>query len=212
MFDADGRAVGIVVRDANGVRVYAIDRALERVRALIAERRAIPSATGLSLQKIEPALEAFFGASGVIASDVVPGSPAAAAGLSPGDVLRQIAGYDVADADAALRQLTGSPQGQPVALTIGRRGKLRQVIVVPDSLPAAPWIDAAGNRTGPATARAARDVFVPDLLGRTHIPADAAIVTIGGRRPERVGHVTRPLLVYVDDHGTRYFAVVAPRP
>jgi S1-C subfamily serine protease len=211
IFDADGRAVGIIVEDARGPRVYAIGRALERTRALIAEGHAIPSATGLALQTIEPELEAFFGPGGVVISDLLPDSPAAIGGLLPGDVLQQIAGHDVTDTDAALRELADMPRGQPVALSISRRQRPRQITVTPDSVLDAPWLAAASRRAA-STARRAGDVFAADVLDRAHIPADADILNVGGRRPVRVVHVTRPLLVYVDDRGTRRFAVVEPGP
>ncbi len=210
LFDADGRALAIFGQDGPGPRVRAIGPALDRMRSLAAEGRAIPSVTGIGLQKTDPALQAFFGAGGVVISDVQPDSPAAAAGVQPGDLLQQIDRGDLTGPDDALQRLGAIPDGRAVALTISRRDRTRQVTVVPDRLLGAAWIAAGSRRAAAANARTAAEVFGADLLQRAGIPADAAILSVAGRAPRRPVRVTRPLLVYVDAHGTRYFAVVEP--
>ena len=68
---------------------------------------------------------------GVLVSEVHKGSPADAAGLTPGDMLIDIGGTPVASIDALHRELTGDRVGQPVPLRILRRGAPRRIVVVP---------------------------------------------------------------------------------
>lgn len=56
------------------------------------------------------------GARGVVVTDVVPGSPAATAGLDPGDVLTQIDGEQVTTPGEVQAALAGLPVGEQVQL------------------------------------------------------------------------------------------------
>ncbi len=56
------------------------------------------------------------GAHGVVITDVVPGGPAAAAGLDPGDVLTQIDGVRVKTPAGVQAALSGLPVGEQVQL------------------------------------------------------------------------------------------------
>jgi len=63
----------------------------------------------------------------VVLTHVVPGSPAAAAGLSPGDRVYRVAGQDFAD-DTRLAELIHASSG-PLQLLVERNGRLRTVLV-----------------------------------------------------------------------------------
>ncbi|WP_137180143.1 trypsin-like peptidase domain-containing protein [Roseomonas sp. AR75] len=73
---------------------------------------------------------------GVAISAVVPGSPAARAGLRPGDVVLEIGGERVPDARALLRRIAGVAPGQQVALRLIRDGREQQVTVRVTARPA----------------------------------------------------------------------------
>jgi hypothetical protein len=70
----------------------------------------------------------------VVVAMVRPSSAAAAAGILPGDIIVGMAGRPVrAVADVMA---TPTPQGQPVEITLVRRGETRKVKVVPGARPA----------------------------------------------------------------------------
>jgi len=69
--------------------------------------------------------------SGVLVVSVEPASPATTAGLRDGDVLLTFDGGGVTGIDDLLRRLTDERIGVPVALTILRAGRKRQLTIVP---------------------------------------------------------------------------------
>src|SRR5712675_410250 len=69
--------------------------------------------------------------SGVLVVSVEPESPATTAGLRDGDVILTFDGGAVTGIDDLLRRLTDERIGMPVALTILRAGRKRQLTIVP---------------------------------------------------------------------------------
>lgn len=67
----------------------------------------------------------------VVISEVLPGSPAAAAGLRPGDVLESIDGKPVTDAAKAVEALRGTDVDKGVRLRVVRDGIGRFVLLRP---------------------------------------------------------------------------------
>ena len=92
---------------------------------------------GLGIRVIESDLARRQGVIGAIIANVLPGSPADEAGLEGvhrtedgsieiGDVITQIDGQSVSDGNDLLRVLDEHAPGDAVALTINRRGELRE--------------------------------------------------------------------------------------
>jgi serine protease DegQ len=69
------------------------------------------------------------GQGGALIAQVMPGSPAARAGLRPGDVVRSINRKPVADSGALLGEITGLAPGQPADLVILRAGRQQEIKV-----------------------------------------------------------------------------------
>jgi len=67
----------------------------------------------------------------VLVESVEPNSPAATAGLCPGDVILALSTAAITGVDDLLRQLTDDRIGTPIRVTILRLGHRRQVTVVP---------------------------------------------------------------------------------
>jgi len=63
------------------------------------------------------------GPSGVLVRDVLPGQPAAAAGLQPGDVIVVWNGKEVADRDELQQMVAGTPIGSKVTAVVVRDGQ-----------------------------------------------------------------------------------------
>ena len=94
---------------------------------------------GVEVQDITPDNAAAFklkDTRGVIIAGVVPGSPAAAAGVRPGDVLVEVQGKAVPDSFAMLNTVAESAPGQAAMLTILRGGERLSIKVTVGKRPA----------------------------------------------------------------------------
>src|SRR5260370_40844919 len=70
-------------------------------------------------------------------ADLVPGGPAARAGLRLGDILVSAAGKPVTTAQDLQRLMFGEAIGRPLEITVLRNGALVDVIAEPSELAAA---------------------------------------------------------------------------
>jgi S1-C subfamily serine protease len=66
--------------------------------------------------------------------DVVPGAPADRAGLKPGDLVLEAGRRPVADAQSLQRLLFAEAIGEPLPMTVSRRGAMVDVITLPTEL------------------------------------------------------------------------------
>lgn len=105
--------------------------------------------------------------------EVVPGGPAATAGIASGDELRGVNGRIVASADDVSQALTAITAGQRVQLTVARADQIRDVETV--AVPRAGVADAAtGGREWQSSAAAPPpDATMPPPPG----PATVSVLT-----------------------------------
>jgi S1-C subfamily serine protease len=73
--------------------------------------------------------------SGVTVASVEPGSPAADAGLGPGDIIVGLDGHPIAGIDDLQRLLTGDRVGMRLTLTVLRRTEKLELAIVPREAP-----------------------------------------------------------------------------
>ena len=71
---------------------------------------------------------------GLRLAEVIGGSPAAAAGLRPGDLVLDVGRQPVQDAQGIQRQLFGEAIGVPLPVTVLRNGAMVDVVAVPTEL------------------------------------------------------------------------------
>jgi S1-C subfamily serine protease len=72
---------------------------------------------------------------GLRLAEVIGGSPAARAGLRPGDLVLDVGRRPVEDAQGIQRQLFGDAIGVPLPVTVLRNGAMVDVVAVPTELP-----------------------------------------------------------------------------
>ncbi|HEY0720364.1 MAG TPA: Do family serine endopeptidase [Gammaproteobacteria bacterium] len=87
---------------------------------------------GVEIQAITPELAESFGLKephGAIIAGVLRGGPADKAGLKPGDVLTEVNGTKVSDANAALNMIARTAPGESIKLNALRNGKAMEVKV-----------------------------------------------------------------------------------
>ncbi len=113
-----------------------VDLAVGVADQLIAHGQVTHSYVGLSVTAVPPAAAEEAGApEGLYVTSVVPGGPAASAGLQPGDVITKVDGQPATDAlQLALLTLKKAP-GQTVAVTYERSGTTKQTTVTLGSPP-----------------------------------------------------------------------------
>jgi serine protease Do len=136
---AVGRAVPVVVlRDGKpqNLQVTVGNLADSReARATPAEKAPESRATeklGLALQELTPELAKQFGVQsgkGVVVTEVKPDSPAAQAGLAPGDVIREVNRTAVQGIQDVERGLAGGQDPAQVLLRVERDGSQRYVVL-----------------------------------------------------------------------------------
>lgn len=68
-------------------------------------------------------------APGVVVAEVIPDSPAASAGVEPGDVVEKANGQDVASGEQLREVVRGLPPDGEVTLTVTRAGETREVAI-----------------------------------------------------------------------------------
>jgi serine protease Do len=137
LIDVRGRLVGIntaIYSRSGGFQGigFAIPANLARnvMEQLVANGKVVRGYLGVSMQPINEELAEQFSLKsreGVLVAEIVPGSPAAKAGLEPGDVITKFQGKDVKDARALKFTVAGVSPGTEVDLEVLRHSKTEKL-------------------------------------------------------------------------------------
>lgn len=114
-----------------------INRAKRVVKELLASGKVSPVWLGLSGQDLDQGAASYFGLSrvyGMLVTDVHKDTPAAYAGLRPGDVVLRVNGIEVEDKAGYLALLRAQTRSEDVDIEVLHEGKARNVMVRPQSL------------------------------------------------------------------------------
>ena len=135
MIDANGEVVGIATTAADGDRPpgFAVDvvRVRPVIRAIV-EGRAPTDALGVDAIDVTPDLAHEYGLpveSGALVAGVMPGSPAAAAGLLPDDIVVRLGHERVATAEDLAREAR-DPSASSMRLAFVVRGRRTLALTV----------------------------------------------------------------------------------
>lgn len=141
--DGRGRVVGINTAVAGvglGLAVPIDDSTRRIMHALMTEGRVHRAYIGIAGggRPLPPRAAAAVGREdGVEVMEVIAGSPAARAGIRPGDLFVELDGVPIADARDIQRMMVGDAIGRSVTARIWRDGELRAITVHPAELTAA---------------------------------------------------------------------------
>ena len=139
--DSRARVVGINTAVAGvglglAVPVNATTRRI--VATLLADgrvRRAYLGVVGTPAPVPSAVADRYGRRNGLRLAEVIGGSPAARAGLRPGDLVLDVGRRPVEDAQGIQRQLFGDAIGVPLPVTVLRNGAMVDVVAVPTELP-----------------------------------------------------------------------------
>ena len=158
LLDIHGDVVGIntAIKGINTGIGFAIP--INLAKEILAQLRSTGKVTrgklGVYIQKVTKTLQRSFKldeARGALVSQVIPGSPAAKAGIQSGDVIVRFDGKDVPDNVKLPALVAHTPVGKSVEVVLIREGKERKVRVVIEKLedeegaPAAPEPPTVGE-------------------------------------------------------------------
>lgn len=111
-----------------------INLAIRVMEDLVYEGRVIRGYAGISVQDMTPSLQKALDlktTEGAIVADVVNGQPADKAGIKSGDIILNVSGEVVENANQLRNQIAFVRPGQKVPLTLLRNGKKREITLIP---------------------------------------------------------------------------------
>ncbi len=130
LLNLQGRVIGIntaIVATGQGIGFsIPVNMARDIMAQLIARGRVVRGWLGIVIQDLTDDLAAGFGLSaahGVLVSDVMAGSPAAAGGMKPGDIIVEFAGAPIKDITDLQKRVAAVAPGYPAALAVIRDRK-----------------------------------------------------------------------------------------
>lgn len=116
--------LGFALPSNTAVKVY---------NQLVQSGKVTRGSIGIQYGEQDPALMRALGlkpGSGVLIQDVIPGGPAAKAGLHSGDVITEIDGTKITDGPVLLDVVANTPVGKSVNVKVNREGKEQTIPVV----------------------------------------------------------------------------------
>jgi len=142
LLNLDGEVIGINTAIFSGAQGIGFAIPADKVRRIVAELKSFgkvrPAWVGLDPVDLSAKAARRVGWErnyGVLVKQVEEGSPAAKAGVQPGDVVAELAGTPVQNADELDARLRGYPAHAPLGLLVWRDGKTFPVTVTPVEFP-----------------------------------------------------------------------------
>ena len=196
LVDFDGRLIGIntaILSRSGGFQGVGLavpaNMVSQVATSLVKTGKVVRGYLGINIQDISPALQDSFNLKdthGALVGEVVPDSPASRAGIKEGDVITEVNGHAVRDANDLSLSVSGEGPGSKVTLNVLRDGKARQLT--------ATTVDKPGARLASVETQSGDDqgvltgVAVDDLNGDTraqfNIPPRLAGALVSSVEPD----------------------------
>ncbi len=161
LMNLDGEVIGINTAIFSGAQGIGFAIPVDKVRRIVQELKSFgkvrPAWVGINAVDLTAPVARRLGwerSDGVVVESVDAGSPAAAAGVQPGDVVAELGGSPVQDTDEFQARVRGYPAKAVMPLVLWREGRKLTVTVTPAEFPsqqadAFAW-DRLGLRLAPA--------------------------------------------------------------
>ncbi len=207
LFDQHGLVIGIntAILTPTGGSVgigFAIpsDMIKHVVTQLISGGKVVRGYLGVAAQEISPQVAQAMGLptadptnDGALVAAVSAGSPAAHAGLQPGDVITKVDGAVVTNPNDLAADIANVIPGHDTAVTYIRGGKPHDIAVAVTVMPANPnagFQQGGGSQAAPAAGQGALGLtlapLTPDLRGQLQLSDDATGAVIAAVKPGSV--------------------------
>lgn len=152
-----GEVIGIntaIVASGQGIGfAIPINMAKIAVPQLIKKGNVTRGWLGVSIQPVTEDLAQSFGlkkAQGALVSDVIPGSPAAKAGVRQGDIITHFAGKEIKSVQQLQLTVADTQIGSAVEIEVLREGQTKKLTVAPASADSAAALAPAPSEAGSA--------------------------------------------------------------
>jgi len=188
-FDTYGRVIGVntAIFSPSGGSVgigfdIPADVAENVTKQLMGGHKITRGYIGATIQDLNDEMATSFGLSGrkgAIVANLVPGGPAATAGVQPGDVVVGVNGVTIANGNELTREVAKAHAGDDIHLDIYRAGKERTVTVRSGMRPSEAQLAQNGGLPGAedqgaGAGGASHDAARPSILGMSLTPIDPA--------------------------------------
>jgi serine protease Do len=161
-FDTNGNVVGVntaIYSPSGGSIGIGFDVPAATAREVIAQLKDKGAVTrawlGVQVQPVSAGIAESLGmknAAGALVDDAKPGTPAAKAGIQPGDVIIAVNGNAIKDSRSLAREISGMGPGSSVKLDVLRKGEQKTIDVTLATMPGQPerQANAGSEENGPA--------------------------------------------------------------
>ena len=191
LFTQDGKVVGVntaILSPSGGSVGIGFAIPSDTVRTIVAQLEQSGHVTrgylGVQAQAIESAMRAALhlpGHGGALVASVEPDSPAAKAGVQPGDVIEQVNGNKIGDPRELAVDVAAVAPGDQAKLTVFRDGDTKDLQAIVASLPTADESASAPNQQrGVGLALAP---LTPDARSELNLPEQTRGAVIAQVRP-----------------------------
>jgi serine protease Do len=157
---------------------------------ILKQGKVIRGYLGISIQTMSPELSKSFGSKttqGALIADVVPGGPAAKAGLRRGDIVLAVDGEPVLDSRRLTLRISQATPGTAVALRLLRDGQEQNIRITLGELPSDPeraQAPAVQRGQGTVLEGVAVENLTPDIARQLNLPPQTRGVVVVQLRPE----------------------------
>jgi serine protease Do len=138
---------------------------------------------GVAIQNITPSIAKSLGLdpdhpAGALVASVVPGSPAAKAGVKSGDVITKAGDHTITDVHDLPRVVAETPQGSKLDLTVYRDGESKTIVATIGEMPKK--VAVAGGQSGETASALGLTLqpVTPELRDKLGIGKDASGVVV----------------------------------
>jgi serine protease Do len=215
LFTQDGKVIGMntaIYSPSHGSVGIGFAIPSNSIKTVVAQLETTGHVTrgyiGVQAQQVSPAMEKAMGLadeSGALVADVQADTPAARAGLQPGDVIRSVDGTKIDNPRDLAVQVAAVKPGTETKLDIVRGGKAQTISVQVGELPNDQTAEAGGGTTAhPAQLGLALGPITPEARDQLNLPQGTHGVLVEnvrqGSPADQAGLQQGDVIVAVGDH------------